>query len=442
LTKISKRIIAALLLVLFAFSLVLILSQNSWLFSGIPTNSKSASQTTVLMSDDCSPVLCASSISQMRTFYADSLFWEFSANSTGQVCQTSSDGIIWSAATDIVNAPDINSENSTFSIYYNPSTNTLYYVATFSGANKFQVRWGTLSSSGCGSINWSITQMNETSLYAWPTLPTITQDSYGDVWVSLGSHSGTTEYNEIWRCSRPITSCTWTLNHTFTKANSSTQFFGILNNLGSGHISDSLGCTGDAPTCAPAKVNVSTWNGSAWNSLHTVTGDPVYADSGNIISVGNTLYGVFPIAGSLGYKADFWSCSFPCSTSNDSILLNNAYAEALTASSSTNITSATLWLTVWAQNKTTLWIQNSTDGGSTWSSPTTLVNGIHWAHGNSLNIFPYLQNDSIGMMWESGSTKVQPFRLYYTVYRPFSNLSTSTVATLISTSIGDSSPTT
>jgi hypothetical protein len=122
--------------------------------------------------------------------------------------------------------------------------------------------------------------------------------------------------------------------------------------------------------------------------------------------------------------------------------LNNAYAEALTASSSTNITSATLWLTVWAQNKTTLWIQNSTDGGSTWSSPTTLVNGIHWAHGNSLNIFPYLQNDSIGMMWESGSTKVQPFRLYYTVYRPFSNLSTSTVATLISTSIGDSSPTT
>jgi hypothetical protein len=353
--------------------------------------------------------LCASQDSQIKTFFGSGLYWVFTSSATNVACQTSPDGVTWSSGTAIVDAPPVDDENTTFSAYYNATTNIMYYAATWPSANEFQVRWGTLSSSGCGSIDWAVSKVNHTSTYTKPSVPTITQDSSGDIWVSFGSRQSTTQYDEVWECATPVTSCIWILNHSFTGTSPHSQFFGILNNMGSNHVSIALGCTGDTPTCGPALINVTTWNGSAWGSLTTIPTNRVYADSGSVISVGNSLYAAFATSTD---SVDFWHCTYPCTSITQSTFDTGlVYGVSLSASSNTG--SPTLWLIAFAANKTNLFIQNSTNSGSTWGSPVVVEKGAYWSHGNDMNVMQYSNGNELGIMYGTGTSI--PYLVNYTV---------------------------
>ena len=126
---------------------------------------------------------------QRKVFSADGLTWIFYSDGKDMLYQTSRDGNIWSNPVNVTAQP----KGFHFSIWYDPYSNTVYYVNTDGFNCGFWYRWGNPDSNG--QITWSI---NDGFVPTGPfgTNPYIYAKG-NDLWVSLQTGGGTDI--EVWK---------------------------------------------------------------------------------------------------------------------------------------------------------------------------------------------------------------------------------------------------
>ena len=128
-------------------------------------------------------------IQQRKVFSADGLTWIFYSDGKDMVYQTSRDGNIWSSQVNVTAQP----KGFHFSIWYDPDSNTVYYVNTDGFSCGFWYGWGHTDSDG--RITWGIKE-GFVPTGPFGTNPYIYANGK-DVWVSLQTGGG--DDIEVWR---------------------------------------------------------------------------------------------------------------------------------------------------------------------------------------------------------------------------------------------------
>lgn len=144
-----------------------------WISSG---DNYGANTNPVLVGQSSSPHATMSSWGR-KVFWAQGYYWVFYTNGTDPMYKTSENGILWGNSTYIGTG---NPDGKDWDVYYNNSTNVLYYCAATS-SNSLEYRWGNIESTP--SIKWSIPQTKLNLTAGVDTHEcTVTSDSLNNVW--------------------------------------------------------------------------------------------------------------------------------------------------------------------------------------------------------------------------------------------------------------------
>ncbi len=252
--------------------------------------------------------------SQRKLLYSSGLWWDFFSSGTNIVCVTSSDGLTWSSTTTIVTGSSSvgGSHGYDFSVWLGGASTLYYAIAPNGGVGNTQFNWryGTLSSSGCGSISWTIaqTQITTTNVAQGPL--SIETDAGGNTWVALTTLSGATYHLEVWHHASGALAGTWVKEDDIAGGTVETKgiilpypcgvaagcavlAYGTAFETGATSIISST-CT---PTCA------------TWSAAITTTSDYLIGSSSAVV-IGNTLYFAGLGSSSTGQSTgtlNFWS---------------------------------------------------------------------------------------------------------------------------------------
>ena len=145
-----------------------------------------------------------------KLFFDLGLWWNFFAMGTGIDYATSSDGLVWSAATSVITSATYSgaATGSDFSVAL--SGNTVYWaLSSGDSAASFDYNSGTLSSSG--TIAFGTTATITTA--ATSTGPiSIDLDVSGNAWVALTTLVSTTYHIEVYEHASGAANTAWSAN--------------------------------------------------------------------------------------------------------------------------------------------------------------------------------------------------------------------------------------
>jgi hypothetical protein len=127
---------------------------------------------------------------QRKCFYANGRFWMFYSDGTKLVYSTSTDGLVWTSPVTIALAI---SDGRQFSIWFDGTY--LHYVYEIAGS--FRYRRGIPNSDG--TITWSADEQMIFTVYHSGTLPMVSVDSDGYVWIGYIDFDGTNYYPYVTR---------------------------------------------------------------------------------------------------------------------------------------------------------------------------------------------------------------------------------------------------
>jgi len=135
---------------------------------------------------------------QDKLFYdsASNLWWVFYSDGSAMQCTSSGDRIAWAPPTEINSSV---TAGLMFSLWHNDSAGTIYYVSS-SGGDYFHFRYGVLSSSGCGGIEWSTGIGGVRGTYGNAIRPTISVVDANDILISVSEFAKPYYYVEVFLC--------------------------------------------------------------------------------------------------------------------------------------------------------------------------------------------------------------------------------------------------
>jgi len=283
--------------------------------------------------------------SQQKLIHSSGLWWEFYSTGTYITCQTSSDGLTWSAARAFVPGGSVvgGGHGYDYSLWLS-GPNTLYYATApnaGAGNNHFNWRYGTLSSSGCASVSWTIpqTQVTTTNIAQGPI--SIETDAFGNTWVALTTLAGTTYHVEVWQHASGAGAGTWVKEDDV--AAGTVQIMGAIEPYPCGVVAGCAVLTYGTTLVTGATSIISsscTPTCATWTAAVTTTSDYLMGSSSAVV-IGNTVYFAGLASGSTGQTTGtlkFWSfpvgaASAPPETTIESTVA--AWQAALCSSSTT-----------------------------------------------------------------------------------------------------------
>lgn len=160
-------------------------------FAGANTQSYNPTQITPSTVDTSTTKTATSNSGENKLFYDLGYWWDFFSIGTGIDYATSSDGLVWSAATSVTTAAG-STVGSDFSIAI--SGNTVYWaLATADTADTFTYGTGTLLSTG--TVTFSTTTITTSTAYTTYGPVSISVDASGNEWVALTTLHGGTVYD-------------------------------------------------------------------------------------------------------------------------------------------------------------------------------------------------------------------------------------------------------
>ncbi len=307
--------------------------------------------------------------SQQKLIYSSGLWWDFYSTGTNIACQTSNDGLTWSVATVFVTGSSSvgGSHGYDFSVWLS-GPNTLYYAIAPNagpGNSQFNWRYGTLSSSGCASVSWTIpqTQVTTTRIAQGPI--SIETDAAGNTWVALTTLAVTTYHVEVWQHASGAAAGTWVNEDDINVG--TVQTMGIIEPYPCGV---AAGCavltygtalvtgltstisTSCTPTCA------------TWTTAVSTTSNYLIGSSSTVV-IGSTVYFAGLASGSTGQTTGtlkFWSSPIGASSAPPETTIESTVAAWQTA-----LSSSTTTLVLFEETSgTTIEYRTSLTFGATW----------------------------------------------------------------------------
>lgn len=232
--------------------------------------------------------------SQQKLLYSGGLWWEFYSTGTNIDCQTSSDGLSWSApSTFVAGSSSVGGSHGYDYSAWLSGASTIYYAIAPNGGggnNHFNWRYGTLSSAGCDSVDWAIPQTQVTTTNAAQGPLSVMTDSGGNTWVALTTLAGSTYHQEVWRHASAAAPDTWVKEDD--AAGGTTESLGIVSPYDCGV---SSGCAvlvyGTALVTGPTDVTSTSCSPSCstWTTPVATTSDYALGSSSARV-VGGTVY--------------------------------------------------------------------------------------------------------------------------------------------------------
>ena len=255
-----------------------------------------------------------------RLFFDLGLWWNFFAMGTGIDYATSSDGLVWSAATSVITSATYSgaATGSDFSVAL--SGNTVYWaLSSGDSAASFDYNSGTLSSSG--TIAFGTTATITTA--ATSTGPiSIDLDVSGNAWVALTTLVSTTYHIEVYEHASGAANTAWSANIAPTGVASLTAgaypiITGLDTAAGAALVAETGTVTSETGAVSVYSTTVtSSWTTSTWTTAVATTSDYELASSSDTL-IGNTLAFSGLASGSTGATTGtlkFWTFSVGVTT--------------------------------------------------------------------------------------------------------------------------------
>jgi hypothetical protein len=341
-----------------------------------------------------------------NTFFADNLYWEIYYDGANMVCRTSPDASTWSSPVTIFTQ----GADGIRDYFYDKGSNTLYYVRANSGETGFHYRYGTLSSSGCGSIGWLIPETTQATVYPdTKYMGNIVLDSSGDMVVSLSTYDSTLGHwhLEVWK----HLSTGWVNINNLDVG--TTEYGDILLPLTNSKLA--LLYSYQPVDYAYGQVYITEYDGtSSWTSP-TLTTSSYDGEFSSALSINDTVY--FSGDDSLNpHNIKFWMCAYPCASAPpESIIFtspttNQDYQTNMASNNKSEIIINYATVKKGSSMDTISYVV-STDGGKTFGPPIVQVSGenLIW---NGFGSFDLVGNDQVCLMYTTGTAS--PYTIKYT----------------------------
>jgi len=325
-------------------------------------------------------------------WFADSLYWVFYYDGTNHVCRTSPNGVNWSGPTII----DTQSAVGIRDFWY--SANKIFYVRADGGDLGFYYRYGTLSSGGCASIAWGISESFHSSLYTLEYMGGMITDSGGNMIASFNSIDNSGRWHvEVWRDISGL----WTNIGDFGPFAS--EYSDIVVPLTGSKLA--LLYSYQPVDFAYGRVNITEFDGaSVWTkpAQTTLSYDMEFSSA---LSIGDTTY----FAGEDNQSPrgiGFWYCTYPCSTlSSESILFTGSGSQDYQANIASDGGKEIIvnYATVEAPTGSdTISYVVSTDGGITFGPPLAQISAENYIW-NGYGSFYAVQNGQVCLLYTTGN---------------------------------------
>jgi hypothetical protein len=404
----TRQWAAVLLLMVFA----------SVLFSASSAPRVRADSTPVSIATGVSPGYPVSLNDQRKLFYDanTTLWWAFYADGLGMECTTSGDGVNWSSPTVLY--PSV-STGSVFSTWFDQASDKMYYVVATSGST-LDYRYGTLSSGGCGSIDWLVSPVTISGSHGGTSLPTIAASDPSSVWISSSESTANSSYVEVFKCVEA--SCS---SSHLVQLNNETYDSEVFLLDGGSNSSVGLIYAADAISGgSPIVLDYSIDSGASWISSAAVTPTGFYGNRMSAVALGST---VFVTAVQNGpNNLYFFTYGLGGTISTETLLSSTATRNACI------VTDGHSTLVVAFSGATTISYVSSTDLGKTWGAVSTPYDSEGVLYQSIINLGWGPEGD-VGTMWSSG---MGPYSVRFATIGPFvSTITNTTTSTSSSVSM-------
>ncbi len=307
-------------------------------------------------------------------FFANGLIWAVQGDGLDQVWyQTSPDGAIWSTRTNLTTNGLLGGGADGGGVLYVPSLNRVYYQFSNGALHQMFWRWGTPNPNG--TITWGISEQEFDTPYAF-SFTTFDVDSNGNLWSSTlygAPFSGGIQGFAIWKNGVQVkylpqsnTDFAWTISPPVIRVSQTNPNNIMAYALTLGWVSP--------PT---AKMYYSTDGGTTWSSFIMPTAfSTEWTDA---VVIGNVAYIVYPTGVSPGHASDgtgpihFVSYNIGDNHTSAETTLDTIPSGFYEPGVSIATDGVSTLVVVYTDNSALIRDRVSTNSGSSWSVPKTIV---------------------------------------------------------------------
>ena len=303
---------------------------------------------------------------QRKSFYANGRFWVFWSDGSNMVYATSTDGSSWTNKATVRAC----AYGGYFSIWFDGT----YLHYAYANNSQISYRRGTPISDG--SITWSADEQTVSTTYNSAVGPVVSVDSNGYVWIGYKDYDSGNNKHYPYVIKSGNNDGTWgTTPSGFPYKLSATS--------SSSWRASPIPLTGGkmlaiyAYSYAPLKVM--RWTGSGWGSERTGTSNAYYGYYISAVAEGDDVHIVF--LKSSGYDILYVKYTYSADSLGGEVTVQAGATSTSVPVLSRDPSSSTLY--VFYATKTTgtppnhtanhIYYKTSTDGGSSWSSPTDWI---------------------------------------------------------------------
>jgi hypothetical protein len=389
---------------------------------------------------------------ERKLVYSQGLWWAFYSSGTAIVYETSSDGITWSSTQTLSTAAG-DTASYDLSVWLGKSSVLYFVLAEYSTAHSFTVGSVPLQSTGTTGTATTVTQnLPSTSTYTAEGYDSITNDTSGNIWVSVNAYYSTSgdRYALLYRCTSALSGCTFEESAPGAFFVGADDIVPMLVGLSNGAIVVLYATSGSATAqtftvaeafhlyyCTPGTTTTQCQGTSttAWTSVGATTAI-YYPDHVSTVGIGTTVYLAGASSSGVVTLSYPYSGSISAVTTIDSTVTGTSAPVSISEDGTGNTLGTGNSLAVTYGTGTSIYFSTSTTDTS-WSSRQT----ISTTETSLFGISSTYSGSQEGAIWSSGSASPYTVRFVELNTQPYNptlfapstvGTSTSSTATGIS----------